>query len=161
MAFPKAPGSLFLARGGLHSAKMVPIWTEWTYCAADVTQSGWNLWFYQDRGRPLWPCWRWEKDRRRPKISAGKGKPPKPPPWLSSGYPWGRKVWQLLMRTSHAPFPDSEAATRTQLARKGGRRARTEEKSGSVRPPGWTGTASEPPQPRRGSYEGWNLRSGN
>ena len=48
------------------------------------------------------------------------------------------------MRMRHAPFPDSEAATRTQLARKGGRRARAEEKSGSVRLPGWTGRASEP-----------------
>lgn len=40
IAFPKALRSLLLASSGLQNPQMPPIWEEWTYCAADVTQTG-------------------------------------------------------------------------------------------------------------------------
>ena len=121
--FPKAPGSLFLARSGRLSPKMLSIWTEWIYCAVDMTQV--ETFDSVEREKDHYDLAKDEKKTEGDQRHVfGKGNSPNLPPRLSSGYPCSRKTWQLLMRLRHAPFLDLEVAIGTQPTEKGGGTAR-------------------------------------
>lgn len=131
-AFPQAPGSLLLARGGLQSAQLLPIWVEWKYCAADVTHS-------QILSKQRETTLALLKMRKRPETTkdrVSKGETPNPPALAFCELPLWRGLTAL---GAHAPCssPAREAATAgstrgRELAPPGGGRSGTVPVSGCV-----------------------------